>query len=146
MRYTGFLYCCWLLCWQSQGFAADDQRLAAIKRLGELNGIALNCGALPETQRMKQALVLGLPKQKQLGELFDHETNKSFMDFHERRAECPATTELSQLVERAIRELEQVTAAAPTRRALAATKTDVSPPDAGIGGGRFMLTDQYGGW
>lgn len=145
MRYTGFLFCCWFLGWQSQGFAAADERLAVIKRLGELNGIALNCGALSETQRMKQALVLVLPKQKQLGELFDYETNRSFIKLIQEEAACPATGELHQKVAQALQELEMLSAAAPARRTFAAAETDASPSDVGIGGGRFMLMDQYGG-
>lgn len=108
MRSMGFLVCCCLSGWQGAGVAAEDAQLAAIKRLGELNGIALNCGHFSETQRMKQALVANLPKQKQLGELFDYETNRSFMKVIQEQATCPTKIELHRQVEQAIQELERI--------------------------------------
>ena len=90
------------------GQTGEDAKLIAIKRLGELNGIALNCGAIEQTRRMKQALVVNLPKQKQLGELFDYETNRSFMQFIQKRKPCPAASDLQQQVDDGIRELEAV--------------------------------------
>jgi hypothetical protein len=90
------------------GQAAEEAQLAAIKRLGELNGIALNCGAIEQTRRMKQALVATLPKHKQLGELFDYETNRSFMRFIREQKPCPAAAELQRQVEGGISELEAV--------------------------------------
>ncbi|MGD8587369.1 MAG: hypothetical protein PVG22_00920 [Chromatiales bacterium] len=98
----------WLLCYAGAGQTAEDGQLAAIKRLGELNGIALNCGAIEQTRRMKQALVVNLPKQKQLGELFDYETNRSFLQFIQERKQCPAAVDLQQRVEEGIRQLEAV--------------------------------------
>ena len=96
-----------LLLLQSQAFAASNEQLAAIKRLGQINGKALHCKALPETQRMKRALVLNLPKRRQLGELFDNETNISFMKFINDNATCPSPQELHQQVDAAIAELEK---------------------------------------
>jgi hypothetical protein len=91
---------------QVQPAAADDSKLAAIKHLGELNGIALQCKALSETQRMKRALVVNLPKRRQLGELFDYETNRSFMAFIKRDGSCPSPEVLREEVDHAIAELE----------------------------------------
>jgi len=108
MRYAGFwFYAGWLLCCATVAQAADDERLAAIKGLGELNGIALNCGMLEETRRMKQALVATLPKRKQFGELFDYETNRSFMHSIQQHTPCPAAADLHEQVEQAIHTLEQ---------------------------------------
>lgn len=90
------------------GQTGEDAKLIAIKRLGELNGIALNCGAIEQTRRMKQALVVNLPKRKQLGELFDYETNRSFMRHIQEQKPCPAAAELQQRVDDGIRELEAV--------------------------------------
>jgi len=87
-------------------FAVNDDQLQAIRALGELNGVALHCKALSETRRIKQALVLNLPKRRQLGELFDYETNKSYMAFIERNASCPSAAELSQRVDEALKVLE----------------------------------------
>ena len=109
MRYIAGWFCtgC-LICHAITSQAVEDAQLAAIKRLGELNGIALNCGALPETRRMKQALVATLPKQKQLGELFDYQTNQSFMQIVEHQTPCPAQAELHLQVDAAIQVLERV--------------------------------------
>jgi hypothetical protein len=112
MGYAGLWFCAgWLLCGATAAQAAEDERLAAIKELGELNGIALNCGRLEETRRMKQALVAILPKRRQLGDLFDYETNRAFMESIQAHRPCPATADLHEQVEQAIHALEQAYAA-----------------------------------
>ncbi|MET0080900.1 MAG: hypothetical protein ABW119_20765 [Candidatus Thiodiazotropha lotti] len=88
--------------------AASDDQLAAIQALGLLNGVALHCGQLGQTQRIKQALVLTLPKQRQLGELFDYQTNKSFMAFINESQVCPSTEIFNQQVDMAIDKLNAV--------------------------------------
>lgn len=88
--------------------AQEDPKFATIARLGELNGVALHCKALAETQRMKRALVANLPKRRQLGELFDLETHNSFMRFMQENDSCPSAAELQQQVDVAISELEKV--------------------------------------
>jgi hypothetical protein len=97
-----------LCAWQTMGFAVSDSQLTSIKKLGELNGIALHCKAFAETQRMKKALVLNLPKRRQLGELFDQETNRSFLDFINNRAACPSLGAFTQQVDAAISDLKMV--------------------------------------
>ena len=91
--------------------AAESQqsdKLAAITALGSLNGIALHCNGLAETQRIKRALVANLPKRRQLGELFDYETNKSFMAFMEKNGVCPSPQDLAQQVDAALDRLESL--------------------------------------
>ncbi|MBF0256753.1 MAG: hypothetical protein HQL47_09915 [Gammaproteobacteria bacterium] len=89
--------------------AADEAaQFAAIKRLGDLNGIALHCRALVETRRMKMALIRNLPQRRQLGELFDHQSHESFMAFIQRKDRCPSMAELSNQVDAAITQLERV--------------------------------------
>ncbi|TVO78742.1 hypothetical protein [Sedimenticola selenatireducens] len=83
-----------------------EQQYSAIKKLGELNGIALNCRFLAETQRMKKALVLALPKRRQFGEVFDAETNTAFLSFIENRSVCPKEAMLSAEVDAAIVKLD----------------------------------------
>ncbi|MCU7931546.1 MAG: hypothetical protein KZQ90_12160 [Candidatus Thiodiazotropha sp. (ex Codakia rugifera)] len=95
-----------LFFWQIQAYGVNDTQLAAIKALGELNGIALQCNALPDTQRIKRALVLALPKRRQLGELFDYHTNKSFMAFINEKGTCPSPQSLAQQVDEALERLE----------------------------------------
>jgi hypothetical protein len=89
---------------QAQGM--DDPQFAIIKKLGGLNGVALNCQYLNETQRMKKALVLALPKRRQFGEAFDIETNNAFLKFIEVKSSCPAEATFSQQVDAAILELD----------------------------------------
>ncbi len=86
-------------------FAEPQEQLDAIRELGNLNGIALHCKALTETQRMKRALVANLPKKRQLGELFDYETNRSFMAFIDSNSSCPSPQNLSHDVDAALERL-----------------------------------------
>ena len=106
---TGYpkLICFFLCAWQTAAVAVDDAQLGMIRRLGELNGVALHCNALAETQRMKRALVLNLPKRRQLGELFDYETNVSFMKFIEEGASCPSPAMLTKEIDAAIEALQK---------------------------------------
>lgn len=93
----------------SPAAAADDEaQLAAIRHLGDLNAVALHCKALLETQRMKRALVATLPKRRALGELFDDQTNKSFMKFIQDKAHCPSPADLIEQIDQGIAVLEQV--------------------------------------
>ena len=95
-----------LLLWLGRAQAVDEAQLEPIRALGALNGIALHCKALQETQRMKRALVANLPRIRQLGELFDYETNKSFMRFMQESATCPSPQDLSLQVDEALKHLE----------------------------------------
>ena len=88
-------------------YAQDDPKLTTIKRLGELNGVALHCKLLAETQRIKRSLIRNLPKRRQLGELFDLETNRSFMNFMQNNDSCPSAAVFQQQVDAAISELEE---------------------------------------
>ncbi|MCU7853157.1 MAG: hypothetical protein KZQ80_13195 [Candidatus Thiodiazotropha sp. (ex Monitilora ramsayi)] len=97
-----------LLLWQVGAQAVTDDQLAVIRELGSLNGIALHCNGLAETQRIKRALVSFLPKRRQLGELFDHQTNQSFMAFMKENASCPSPQTLAQEVDESLRKLESV--------------------------------------
>ncbi|MCG8488267.1 MAG: hypothetical protein AB2551_07430 [Candidatus Thiodiazotropha sp.] len=92
----------------AQAEAASDDQLAAIRALGSLNGVALHCGRLDQTQRIKQVLVLRLPKQRQLGELFDYQTNKSFMAFINDNRVCPPAETFNQQIDTAIDKLNAV--------------------------------------
>lgn len=89
---------------QAEGIT--EQQYSAIKKMGELNGVALNCRYLAETQRMKKALVLALPKRRQFGEVFDTETNTSFLSFIEQKKTCPEESALSTEVDAAILKLD----------------------------------------
>jgi hypothetical protein len=92
----------------AQAEGMDDKQFNAIQQLGELNGVALNCRFLSETQRMKKALVLALPKRRQYGEAFDQETNTAFLKFIETKASCPVEAAFSKQVDAAILVLDSV--------------------------------------
>ncbi len=96
------------LCFHGVAVAATDQQFAAIKRLGELNGVALHCRYLEQTQHMKRVLVMTLPKRRQLGELFDIETNTSFMSFMAAQATCPSAPTFNEQVDAAVQQLETI--------------------------------------
>ncbi|PVV15905.1 MAG: hypothetical protein B6D82_02365 [gamma proteobacterium symbiont of Ctena orbiculata] len=92
----------------AEASAQNSEQLAAISTLGRLNGIALHCKALAETQRMKRVLVATLPKRRQLGELFDYETNRSFMAFIEQDEACPSPHSLTLQVDEALERLQSL--------------------------------------
>ncbi len=85
----------------------SQQQLGSIRTLGQLNGVALNCKFLIETQRMKKALVVALPKRRQLGELFDTETNDAFLAFIQKGETCPKEAAFSNQVDEAILALDE---------------------------------------
>ncbi|MES9860649.1 MAG: hypothetical protein ABW157_01560 [Candidatus Thiodiazotropha sp. LLP2] len=88
--------------------AQSADQLAAITTLGSINGIALHCNALGETQKIKRVLVATLPKRRQLGELFDYETNKSFLSFINSNNTCPSPQSLVQQVDDALEILKSL--------------------------------------
>ncbi len=90
----------------SLSHAASEEQLSAIKQLGGANGIALNCGYIGETRRMKRALVTILPKIRILGEAFDQSTNDSFLGMIRTGDPCPAESQLSREVDAGIEHLE----------------------------------------
>ncbi len=85
-----------------QAVAATDEQLNSIKRMGELNGVALQCKYLAEMRRMKKALVAALPKRRQLGQTFDDVTNTSFLSFIQAKSVCPAEQQFVLDVDAAI--------------------------------------------
>ncbi len=85
--------------------AETDAQFAAIAHLGDLNGVALHCRFLDQTERMKAGLVEILPKKRQLGEYFDVHTNMAFMDFIGKHASCPDRGDFSRRVGEALQVL-----------------------------------------
>ena len=86
--------------------AVSDAQYGSIKALGELNGIALQCGYIEQTRRMKRVLVATLPKRRALGLAFDDATNKSFLRFMEEKSSCTGEQELRGEVDEAITRLK----------------------------------------
>ena len=96
-----------LMAGSQQSLAASDGQMQAIKALGELNGIALSCRQLEQTQRMKQAMVENLPKLRHLGAYFDQASNDAFLAFSNERRLCPVKSEFATQVTAAIDKLAQ---------------------------------------
>ena len=70
-------------------FATTDEQLNVIAQLGQLNGMALQCKYFRQSNRIKQALVAVLPKQRQLGQVFEDTTNQSFLALLKDASSCP---------------------------------------------------------
>ncbi|MBF0218224.1 MAG: hypothetical protein HQL49_01655 [Gammaproteobacteria bacterium] len=79
---------------------ASEQN-SAVARLGELNGVALQCKYFKKTREIKEMLILHLPKQRAYGVIFDDESNRSFIDFMQNRRSCPESDLFSQSLETA---------------------------------------------
>ncbi|OQX30389.1 MAG: hypothetical protein B0D96_00750 [Candidatus Sedimenticola endophacoides] len=87
--------------------AISDPQYQSIRRLGELNAIALDCGHLEQVRQIKRALVNNLPKQRQLGEEFERITHQHFLTKLQQGGECPEGAHLARRVDEAIGQLEQ---------------------------------------
>lgn len=85
-----------------------EQQNQAVSRLGELNGIALNCDYPAETMRMKKALIANVPKRRGIGQLFDDKSHESFLSIIRQGAICPDERELQGWIDEAIVTLKQV--------------------------------------
>ena len=93
--------------WSGTATAISDLQYQAISQLGQLNGVALQCGYIGQTRAIKAALVSALPKRRALGQAFDDQTNRAFLAFIEEQRGCPAPAEFAERVTRGIRTLEQ---------------------------------------
>jgi hypothetical protein len=92
-----------LLLLSSSLFAAvSSQQFNTIKALGDLNAVALQCGHLDQTRRIKAALVTYLPKRRELGFAFDRQTHTAFLKFIEEGASCPDVTSFAADIDAAI--------------------------------------------
>jgi hypothetical protein len=83
-------------------YAISDAQSQSILRLGELNGIALQCHYLKPAREIKLSLAQSLPKQRALGDMFESETNRSFLEFINRGEACPGEATIQDMVDKAI--------------------------------------------
>ena len=99
---------CAAICLLIPGISASvsDEQYKSVEALGRLNGVALQCRYLGETQRMKQALIETLPKRRELGMAFDQITNDAFLEFFERDGICPDASDFEESVDQAIQKLK----------------------------------------
>lgn len=96
-----------------QASAVSDEQFEAVRALGDLNGVALNCKFIDETRRMKRSLVSTVPKLRVIGQAFDESTNDAFLKMIHEQTPCPTERALSQQVDQAIEQVSH-TFAAPT--------------------------------
>ena len=87
--------------------ADTDARYEAVKALGSLNGIALQCKYLDQVSRMKQAVVSNVPKERSFGLAFDQAANDSFLEFIRERSACPGPAGFENDVSQQIELLQQ---------------------------------------
>ena len=88
--------------------AEHDDRLQAIARMGELNGVALQCRYLDQMRRIKQVLIRHLPKERALGEWFEKTTQDAFMSFMQENRECPGLIEFERDLDAASERIAEV--------------------------------------
>jgi len=93
--------------WSGTSQAISDPQYEAIKQLGMLNGVALQCGFVDQTRLMKQGLVKALPKRRELGQAFDVVTNQSFLKFIEEEDSCPAADQFARQVDESLQGLSK---------------------------------------
>ena len=86
---------------------ALDAGQQAVAKMGELNGVALACRWFEEVRRIKRALIDNLPKQRELGEIFEDRTNQSFQGFVGSGQPCPSPAGFSAELDQAIETLEE---------------------------------------
>ena len=82
--------------------AATEEQLNSIEKLGTLNGVALQCGYIEQAGRIKSALIMNLPKERELGRLYEEVTNESFLASLNDPAGCPGEAALAERVDAGI--------------------------------------------
>ncbi|HID44530.1 MAG TPA: hypothetical protein EYP34_02075 [Chromatiaceae bacterium] len=85
----------------------EDSQIQVVKEMGSLNGVALHCRYFEQVKRIKQILIDSLPKQRELGQVFEDETNASFLRFSKSGKPCPSPAEFAVHVAEAGEMLEQ---------------------------------------
>lgn len=112
--------------------AAEADGLAAVARLGRLNGQALACKQMDVAAQAKNALVALAPKTREVGERFEAETNRSFLS----PAACGERRRLAAEVDAAVLELRLAYPSARDAGAEPAAAGEVVP--------RYLLADHHG--
>lgn len=86
---------------------AEEPGFAEIRALGQLNGVALQCGYHGEVRRMKQAIIAYVPKTRTHGAAFEEATNAGFLGHIQAGEPCPTAATLEAAVDGAIDALRQ---------------------------------------
>lgn len=110
IRITSTLF---LILFSTHASAISDAQFESVRALGMLNGVALNCGYIDETRRMKRSLVATVPKLRVIGQAFDDSTNDAFLEMVNNRTNCPSERTLSEQVDHSIQQVEEKFPATP---------------------------------
>ncbi|WP_303908135.1 hypothetical protein [Thiohalomonas denitrificans] len=79
----------------------------AIRDLGALNGMALECGYVEQVRRMKKAMIDFAPKSRHYGSVFEQSTNRGFLSFIKEKRPCPTEVTVEAKVDKAVESLEK---------------------------------------
>ena len=82
-----------------QAGAVEDTLAQAVTEFGSLNGVVLACKQHALTARMREIMVDTVPKERNVGELFETATSKSFLDFGAAGKACPDGKRLAEDIE-----------------------------------------------
>ncbi|HKJ77342.1 MAG TPA: hypothetical protein VKA64_09075 [Gammaproteobacteria bacterium] len=88
--------------------AATDAQEQAIRDLGAVNGVALNCGYFEQVKHMKHSMIVSVPKMRTLGMVYEDATDESYRNFVEQDKTCPTEHELSRRVDKAVARIKEV--------------------------------------
>ncbi len=86
---------------------ASDPQSGAVAALGELNGLALHCGAHDQVRRIKSAVIASAPRTRAAGLAFEQATERAWNGLTAAGTPCPASAELAQRVNAAVVALER---------------------------------------
>lgn len=73
--------------------------LQAVVHLGEVNGLALACGAKEAAARAKQLMLLHAPRTSRFGVAFEQSTQSGYLGQVKGSAPCPSAAEISVRIE-----------------------------------------------
>lgn len=91
-------------------FADSTQVGDSMKRMGQLNGVALACGQMALSQRIKDVLLTDAPKSRLMGEQFEEATNAAFLAQGAAGQVCPEARTLAEQINQEKQRLQQALA------------------------------------
>lgn len=99
----------------AQAQAFDDAGLAAVARLGQINGQALACQDSAAARRAKALMLAHAPKTARFGQAFDDSTQQAFLATTGGQRACSDAVARSQQLDAAGRNLQAVLPATGAR-------------------------------
>ena len=79
----------------------------SISALGELNGIALACQQMALSTRLREVMINEAPKEREIGELYEQATQKSFLAQGQEGKTCPDSKALAAQIDGAKKALHR---------------------------------------